>query len=259
MDKRNDPIKPTRGFFATVGQDFAGVGGSVQFVKSDFQGSWYYGITSGIILQANGSAGLHLRLGRRLGCGSNDRYFKGGNTFRGFRDRRYRSRATPAYQEALGGQGLRIRLVRAELPNLLPEQYGIKTALFTEFRDTCLLDKSAKLSPTVQDNPGFPGVRGHQRVLERAGRADPPRFQQDEASSASEGFLAEYLLNLNRRVPEHADARGRPEAQVVLHRRREFRRLVQQAKCPELGEQRGLDAVLLGQQVGKFSSNEPMA
>ncbi|HTI66794.1 MAG TPA: outer membrane protein assembly factor BamA [Caulobacteraceae bacterium] len=189
MDKRNDPIKPTRGFFATVGQDFAGVGGNVQFVKSDFQGSWYYGITSGIILQANGSAGYIFGWGGDS-VRINDRYFKGGNTFRGFETAGIGPRDT-AYQEALGGKAYAIGSFELNFPNLLPEQYGIKTALFTEFGTLGLLDKSAKLSPTVQDNLGFrasAGISVFWNAPVGPIRLDFSKILRKEAYDRTEGF-----------------------------------------------------------------------
>lgn len=158
IDKRNDPIKPTRGFFANFGQELAGLGGDVQYVRNDFNGTWYYGITSNIIFQANGSAGYILGWGGddvRI----NDRYFKGGQTFRGFEIAGIGPRDT-AFSESLGGKLFAIGSFELNFPNLLPEQYGIKTALFTEFGTMGLLDKSAKASPTVRDNLGLRASAG---------------------------------------------------------------------------------------------------
>ena len=158
VDNRNDPIKPTHGFFATLGQDFAGVGGNVQYVRSDFQGTWYYGITSNLIFQANAAAGYIFGWGGD-NVRINDRYFKGGNTFRGFEIAGIGPRDT-AFDEALGGKLFGIGSFELALPNLLPAQYGIKTALFTEFGTLGSLDKSAKLSATVQDQLGLRASTG---------------------------------------------------------------------------------------------------
>lgn len=158
LDKRNDPIRPTRGFFANIGQDFAGAGGDIRYVKTDFNASWYYGITPGIIFQANASAGYIIGWGGKA-VRINDRYFKGGNTFRGFEIAGIGPRDTQ-FQEALGGNAFAIGSFELNFPNLLPAQYGIRTALFTEFGTLGLLDKSAKLSPTVRDNLGLRASAG---------------------------------------------------------------------------------------------------
>ena len=158
VDARNDPIKPTHGFIATVGQDFAGVGGNVQYVRTDVSGTWYYGITSNLIFSANGAAGYIFGWGGD-NVRINDRYFKGGNTFRGFEIAGIGPRDT-AFDEALGGKLFGIGSFELGLPNLLPAQYGIKTALFTEFGTLGTLDKSAKVSATVQDALGLRASTG---------------------------------------------------------------------------------------------------
>ena len=64
----------------------------------------------------------------------NDRFFKGGDSFRGFQIAGIGPRDTnPSFQEALGGNLYAIGTVELSVPNYLPEQYGIKTALFTDF------------------------------------------------------------------------------------------------------------------------------
>ena len=83
LDMRNDPINPTRGFYTALNQDLAGVGGDVNYLKTEVEGGWYYGFSPSFILSATGSAGYvdgwsgdTVRI--------NDRFYKGGNSFRGF-------------------------------------------------------------------------------------------------------------------------------------------------------------------------------
>ena len=83
LDFRNDPIHPTRGYYATLKQDFAGVGGNVRYLRTELEGATYYGIAPGWTAQLAGSGGFIGGWGNddvRI----NDRFFKGGNTFRGF-------------------------------------------------------------------------------------------------------------------------------------------------------------------------------
>jgi outer membrane protein insertion porin family len=189
MDKRNDPIRPTRGFFATVSQDFAGVGGDVHYVRTDFQGTWYYGITANIIFSANGAAGYIFGWGGD-NVRINDRYFKGGNTFRGFEIAGIGPRDT-AFDEALGGKLYGIGSFELAFPNLLPEQYGIKTSLFTEFGSLGQLDKSAKISATVQDGLGLrasTGVSVFWNSPMGPIRLDFSKILRKEAYDRTEGF-----------------------------------------------------------------------
>ena len=39
MDRRNDPIRPTRGFYGNLTQDFAGLGGDVNYIKTEVEAS----------------------------------------------------------------------------------------------------------------------------------------------------------------------------------------------------------------------------
>ncbi|OYX31306.1 MAG: outer membrane protein assembly factor BamA [Caulobacterales bacterium 32-69-10] len=189
IDKRNDPIRPTGGYFANFGQDLAGAGGDVQYLRTDFTGSWYYAITSGIIFQANGSAGYIMGWGGddvRI----NDRYFKGGQTFRGFENAGMGPRDTN-FQEALGGRAFAIGSFEINFPNLLPAQYGIKTALFTEFGTLGLLDKSQKVSPTVRDNLGLrasAGISVFWNAPVGPIRLDFSKILRKEAYDRTEGF-----------------------------------------------------------------------
>jgi outer membrane protein insertion porin family len=189
MDKRNDPQRPTGGYFANFGQDLAGAGGDVQYLRTDFTGSFYYGITSGIIFQANAAAGYIVGWGGddiRI----NDRYFKGGQTFRGFENAGIGPRDTN-FQEALGGKAFAIGSFEINFPNLLPAQYGIKTALFTEFGTLGLLDKSSRTSPTVRDNLGLrasAGISVFWNAPVGPIRLDFSKILRKEAYDRTEGF-----------------------------------------------------------------------
>ncbi len=129
FDKRNDPIHPTRGFFLEANQDFAGVGGDVKYIKSEGQASFYHGFSPLWVLSATGSIGYITPLGGDS-VRINDRFFKGGASFPGFQTAGIGPRDTN-YDEALGAKFYSIGSLELSLPNYLPEQYGIRTSLFT--------------------------------------------------------------------------------------------------------------------------------
>jgi outer membrane protein insertion porin family len=152
-DRRNDPIRPTRGFSINVQQDLAGVGGDVQYVKSEADGDWYYGFTPNFIFSASLSSGYIFSYGSDT-IRINDRFYKGGNSFRGFQTAGIGPRNID-YQDALGGQAYAIGSLELTVPTGLPEQYGIKAALFTDFGTLGKLDDESKNScstPTVCDD-----------------------------------------------------------------------------------------------------------
>jgi len=152
LDRRNDPINPTRGFYLQFNQDFAGFGGDVKYVRTEAETGWYRGFTKNFILSVIGSAGYvqgwggdHIRI--------NDRFFKGGNSFRGFetagigpRDVTIVNSDGGSFQqeEGLGGKGYAIGTVELTVPTFLPEQYGIKAALFSDVGTIGGLDSEAK-------------------------------------------------------------------------------------------------------------------
>ncbi|MAT33877.1 MAG: outer membrane protein assembly factor BamA [Ponticaulis sp.] len=170
-DRRNDPIRPTRGFDVGFSQEVAGLGGDVFFLKTEAVGTVYRGIWKDIIASLSLSAGYvssfnddDLRI--------NNRFFKGGNSFRGFdvaglgprdviMDYDLEGNVTDIRrannQSALGGKLYAIGTAELAVPNFLPEEYGIKTSLFTEFGTVGLLDDRDK-TPTqifdVTDNDG---------------------------------------------------------------------------------------------------------
>ncbi|MAP95791.1 MAG: outer membrane protein assembly factor BamA [Ponticaulis sp.] len=164
-DRRNDPIRPTRGFELGWSQEVAGFGGDVFYLKSEGVGTIYRGIWKDVIASLKLSAGYvssfnddDLRI--------NNRFFKGGNSFRGFDVAGLGPRdVLTSYdllgnitdvrrannQSALGGKMYAIGTVELSVPNFLPEEYGIKTSLFTEFGTVGLLDDADKTPTQIFD------------------------------------------------------------------------------------------------------------
>ncbi|WP_309604733.1 outer membrane protein assembly factor BamA [Phenylobacterium sp.] len=146
LDRRNDAINPTRGFYFQLNQDFAGLGGSVKYIKTEGDAGWYHGFNKTFILSVVGEAGYvggwggdHVRI--------NDRFFKGGNSFRGFQTAGIGPRdLNLGRTDALGGKAYAISNIELTVPTFLPEQYGIKAALFTAVGTLGLLDDFDKTS-----------------------------------------------------------------------------------------------------------------
>ncbi|MAK61972.1 MAG: outer membrane protein assembly factor BamA [Ponticaulis sp.] len=170
-DRRNDPIRPTRGFELGFSQEVAGLGGDVFYLKTEAVGTVYRGIWRDIIASLQFSGGYvsafnddDLRI--------NNRFFKGGNSFRGFDvaglgprdvlmdidlDGNITDVRRASNQSSLGGKLYAIGTFELAVPNFLPDEYGIKTSLFTEFGTVGLLDERDK-TPTqyfdVTDDDG---------------------------------------------------------------------------------------------------------
>ncbi len=138
VDRRNDPVRATRGWTGSLRQDFAGLGGDVNYVKTEVDASVYYGITPSWIVTLSGSAG-YVAGWNGDAVRINDRFFKGGNTFRGFENAGMGPRDLTT-NDALGGNFYAVGSVELTLPNGLPEQYGIRTSLFADVGTLGVLD-----------------------------------------------------------------------------------------------------------------------
>jgi outer membrane protein insertion porin family len=165
FDYRNDALNPTRGWSASVFQDLAGVGGDVNFLKSEVQGAWYYPIRRNWVVTLSGQAGYI------FGWNDDpirvtDRFFKGGNSFRGFETAGLGPRflqsvdATGiydprAFSQAQGGNAYYIGTVELAVPTPLPAQYGIRAALFADVGSLGLLDDEFKRNPDGTINANF--------------------------------------------------------------------------------------------------------
>lgn len=145
LDRRNDYLNPTRGFYIDFNQDIAGLGGDVNFVRTDLEAAWFHGFTKDFILSVTGSSGYVVGwAGDKVRI--NDRYYKGGLNFRGFETAGIGPRDTSLQQaDALGGKMFAIGTVELTVPTFLPEQYGIKAALFSDFGTLGKLDKEDKV------------------------------------------------------------------------------------------------------------------
>ena len=177
LDRRNDYLNPTRGYYLDVNQDIAGLGGDVNFLRTDLEAGWFHGFTKDLIFSVVGSAGYVVGWGGDS-VRINDRYYKGGLNFRGFETAGIGPRDLSLQRaDALGGKAFAIGTVELTVPTFLPEQYGIKAAVFSDVGTLGLLDKKDRnyragdadcLNPTIIDptdptrtitNFGVPGTR----------------------------------------------------------------------------------------------------
>jgi len=149
VNRTNDPVRPTRGWRGNLWQELAGIGGDVNYVRTEVSGTWFRGITSSIVFSADVSAGYISGWGGdpiRI----NDRFFKGGNTFRGFETAGMGPRDLLT-GDALGGNMYAIGTLELTLPNFLPEEYGVRTSAFIDYGTVGMLDDRYRIDAT-----GFP-------------------------------------------------------------------------------------------------------
>jgi outer membrane protein insertion porin family len=173
-DRTNDPIQPTRGFDFRWSQEAAGLGGDVKYLRTETSASVYRGIWKDVIASARFSAGYVFPLEDGQGIRINNRFFRGGSTFRGFDVAGLGPREVVRVIDPATGETVATRRLNSQggntyyqgtfelsLPNFFPEEYGIKSALFTDVGGLGTL-RGPDISPTVfftDPQTGLPAVR----------------------------------------------------------------------------------------------------
>jgi len=125
---------PTKGLMAELRQDFAGVGGDVNFIRTTGDVRWYYELVSDII------SVLHLQGGYVTGWGDKplrmlDHFQMGPNLVRGFQTAGIgpRDLTLGTSNDALGGTMYWGASVEAQAPIFgVPRDFGVKLAVFAD-------------------------------------------------------------------------------------------------------------------------------
>ncbi len=148
-DQRNDPLETTEGYLLRFSQDFAGLGGDVQYVRSTglaraFTSFFDEDVIGSIELEAGNitSFGDDLRI--------TDRFFLGGDRFRGFERDGIGPRDLDT-DDALGGNNFAIARAEVSFPLGLPEEFGIYGGLFSDVGTVWELDRTSAGGVTVDD------------------------------------------------------------------------------------------------------------
>jgi outer membrane protein insertion porin family len=150
FDTRDDPIKPRRGWRAGTSLQLAGLGGDVNYYRAEVTASVYHPLFGDFIGALKGNAGYiqgyagdDVRL--------SDRFFIGGGNFRGFEPAGVGPRFLTSFSQkgdptgqSIGAKFYAVGSVEILLPLPLPEEYGIRAALFSDFGTVGLVDDSVK-------------------------------------------------------------------------------------------------------------------
>ena len=121
-DKRDDAIEPTEGYRVTVEQTLAGFGGSKRYFKNTIDYQTFYPIRDDIIGSIGVNQGFVVGIGKDVGIG--DRFFLGGNNFRGFRAAGIGPRDKTS-GDALGGNIFYVGTAEVRFPIGLPPELGV--------------------------------------------------------------------------------------------------------------------------------------
>lgn len=128
-DRRNSRINPTDGYFVSLSNQFAGLGGDVNFIRNVLSGGVFYSITQKLTLGITGEFGHILGLGEDVRI--NDRFFLGGDSLRGFEIGGVGPRDL-ATDDALGGNTFLRSSAEFTYPLGLPNELGIRAHTFID-------------------------------------------------------------------------------------------------------------------------------
>jgi outer membrane protein insertion porin family len=130
-DQRDDRLEPTSGYFVSLGNDFAGVGFGVDYVRSKANFGYYYSVAPDWVLSFTAEGGDIIGWnGQQVLL--QDRFFVGGDNLRGFQDAGIGPRDSIDH-DALGGQKYYVGSVTLGVPLGLPKELGISGRVFSDF------------------------------------------------------------------------------------------------------------------------------
>ncbi|WP_120496075.1 outer membrane protein assembly factor BamA [Kiloniella sp. EL199] len=136
-DKLDSRVNPTDGYLLTLENEVAGLGGDVQHLKVSLGGTHYYSFNEEFILRTRAEVGNIIGLDEDTRIV--DRFFLGGDKLRGFKSGGVGPRDR-ASDDALGGKHFYNGGLELTFPLGLPEEFGLKGRVFTDFGATWNID-----------------------------------------------------------------------------------------------------------------------
>ena len=146
-DERDSKQSPTKGYFLSISQEVAGIGGDDKYLKHEAKASYYYPVAPKWTMSLLGSGGYMFGFaGEKIRI--NNRFFLGGDDLRGFQNAGVGPRDKSTL-DALGGNEYYEGTAELKFPVGLPEELGVSGALFTDAGSLWHADNSG---PTVIDS-----------------------------------------------------------------------------------------------------------
>ena len=129
-DQRDNPNNPTAGWFVSEGNDLAGAGGDVRYLRTSVSGGVYHAWAPQWVASITGEGGYIFGIGQKVAI--EDRFYVGGDNLRGFATGGIGPRDLVT-QDALGGNTYYVGSVTQGFPLGLPAELGLSGRLWTDF------------------------------------------------------------------------------------------------------------------------------
>ena len=146
-DLRDNKFAPTKGYFLSVSQELAGLGGNSKYLKHEAKASYYYTVYPKWTLGFLGTGGLLVGQSDN-GIRINDRFFLGGDDLRGFQNAGVGPRDTST-TDALGGNQYYVGTAELRFPLGLPDEIGLSGAVFSDVGSLWNINEKG---PNIYDN-----------------------------------------------------------------------------------------------------------
>ncbi|MFO1120955.1 MAG: outer membrane protein assembly factor BamA [Hyphomicrobiales bacterium] len=134
-DNLDNPQQPTSGFRGQLVGDLAGLGGDVYYAAIEAHG-WYFVpiYEEQVVLKIEGNAG-HIQGFNGKNVPLQDRFYKGGDSFRGFRSSGVGvfQRANNNEKDSIGANTYAIGTLEMVFPVGLPPEWGVAGEVFSDF------------------------------------------------------------------------------------------------------------------------------
>lgn len=145
-DTRDNRFDPTQGFIISYSTDFAGVGGSERWIKMIGRAAYYYSVVPGWVVSIGGEIGMIHGIGKEVPL--SERFFVGGNSFRGFKFGGVGPRDLST-DDGLGGTKYYVLTAELSFPTPLPKEIGLRARIWTDIGSNW---DSPSSGPTVFDS-----------------------------------------------------------------------------------------------------------
>ena len=154
-DKRDSRLKPTEGYSIKFGQEVAGLGGDVHYLKHTLTSGYYQPLLFDWVGSVNVRQGHITGLGENVRI--NDRFFLGGSSLRGFEPGGVgpRDRIT---DDSLGGNVFYAATGEVTVPLNLTRDFDIDFAVFSDVGTLTNVDDAGSEVQDVSDSRASVGV-----------------------------------------------------------------------------------------------------
>lgn len=152
-DQLDSRIRPTDGYFLRGSLEFAGLGGDVRLLRASGRASFFTPLFSDeYILNLNAEAGQVVGLAQDVRIA--DRFFVGGNNFRGFAPSGVGPRDDVS-DDSLGGNTFALGTAEVSFPTFLPEELGFRARVFTDVGTLTNTDDEEQSGLIILDDPSL--------------------------------------------------------------------------------------------------------